>query len=86
MLDHDTAVMKICLNVTDHRLPDRRDEVNRKRAPGEEDFVYDPTALSSCVQLAPGDWGNEEKTTLCTHVNSSIHTEAVVITLLGDED
>lgn len=78
MLDHDTAVVKLCMNVTDSRLEDRRDEVNRKRDPGTEDWAYDPSALSSCVQLVPGDWSSEEKTILCTHVNSSSHTEAVV--------
>lgn len=78
MLDHDTAVMKLCMNVTDNRLPDTREEMNRRRDPGAEEWVYDPAALSSCVQLAPGDWGMEEKTVLCTHVNSSAHAEAVV--------
>jgi hypothetical protein len=78
MLDHDTAVMKLCMNVSDSRLDDKRDEINRKREVGAEEWVYDPTALSSCVQLVPGDWSSEEKTLLCTHVNSSSHTEAVV--------
>jgi hypothetical protein len=78
MLDHDTAVMKLCMNMTDTRLDDKRDEVNRRRDPGAEEWAYDPAALSSCVQLVPGDWSSEEKTVLCTHVNSSSHAEAVV--------
>lgn len=79
MLDHDTAVMKLCMNVTDNRLADKREEINRpRRAPGEEDWVYDPSALSSCVQLVPADWSAEERTLLCTYVNSSSHAEAVV--------
>jgi hypothetical protein len=83
MLDHDTAVMKLCLNVTDNRLDDKRDEINRKREAGAEDWAYDPAALSSCVQLAPGDWSSEEKSVLCTHVNSSSHAEAVVRKCVG---
>jgi hypothetical protein len=79
MLDHDTAVMKLCLNISDNRIDDRKDEGNRKKE--AEDWLYDPAALSSCVQLLPGDWSSEDKTILCANVNSSSHAEAVVCRL-----
>ena len=78
MLDHDTAVMKLCLNISDVRLDNKRDEINRVKDPDAEVWSYDPNALSSCVQLLPGDWSSADKTNLCALVNSSSHAETVV--------